>query len=111
MQMQVEEISGGITKINLDGDLDAKGSAEIDVSFAAVTAAREKVVVDLSKVGFLASIGIRTLLSAAKIMGRRSGRLVLTGANADVAKVLSISGVEQVLAIHPGLDEALAALA
>lgn len=111
MKMQHEELASGVTRVALEGDLDAKGSGEIEVSFAAVTGARLKIVVDLSAVGFMASIGIRTLLSAAKTVGRRGGRLVLAGANADVRKVLTVSGVDQVLPVHGDLEAALAALA
>jgi anti-anti-sigma factor len=110
MRMWVEELSGGVTKVALEGDLDAKGSAEIDVSFAAVTSARDKVVVDMAGVGFLASIGIRTLLSAAKTVSRRGGRMALLSPNSDVLKVLETSGVAQVMGIQADLDGALAAL-
>jgi len=111
MRMQVDELDGGVTKVTLEGDLDAKGSGEIEVSFAAITGARLKLVVDMSLVGFLASIGIRTLLSAAKTVTRRGGKLVLSGANADVTKVLEVSGAAQLLTLAAGQDEALAALA
>jgi len=111
MQMQVEELPGGVSRIKLDGDLDAKGSSEIEVSFAAVTSARDKVVVDLSKVGFLASIGIRSLLLAAKTISRRGGKMVLLAPNEDVEKVLVTSGANQVVAIQGNLEGALAAVA
>jgi anti-anti-sigma factor len=111
MEMVLQELEGGITRIGLAGDLDAKGAGEIDLRFQAVAAGRDKVVVDLSQVGFLASIGIRTLIMAAKAQGRRGGRLVVLDPHPEVEKVLLTCGVDALLPILFGLDAALAHLA
>ncbi len=111
MQMDVDEPVVGITRIVLSGDLDARGSGEIDVQFSAVAASRPKVVVDLTQVAFLASIGIRTLMLAAKANNRKGGKLVLLDPSDAVHKVLRTSGADTVLPVVRGLDSALAAVA
>jgi len=110
MRMDVKELDGGVVRITLDGDLDAKGSGEIEVQFAAVTSVHTKVVVDMAKVGFLASIGIRTLLSAARTAGRRGGKVVLLSPVAPVLKVLQVSGADTLVPIFGDLDAAVAAI-
>lgn len=112
MKMETEDLPGGVTRIVLNGDLDAKGSNEIDLQFQTVASSRLKVVVDLSQVGFLASIGIRTLMLAAKANGRKGGKLVLLDPGEPVHKVLKTCGADGVLAIvQGGLAAAVAAVA
>src|SRR5436305_1130268 len=60
--MEVEELSGGVTKVRLKGRLDIAGAAEIDLRFNALAGAQRAVIVDLSMVDFLASMGLRTLI-------------------------------------------------
>lgn len=105
--MTTETMAHGIIKIILVGDLDAKGAAEIDEQFQASVAANQKVLVDLGQVGFLASIGIRSLIMAAKVNGRNGGKLVLMDPNDFVAMVLEGSGADSVLSIVKGIDSAL----
>src|SRR5438105_2738881 len=53
--------------IRMSGKMDAIGTQQIDLKFTALTAtAKTAVLVDLSKVALLASIGIRTLVSKAQ---------------------------------------------
>jgi anti-anti-sigma factor len=111
MKMVVEELPSGVTHIRLDGALDAKGAGEIEVQFAAVTGNRLKLVIDLGGVDFLASIGIRTLLSAVKTVNRRGGKLVVADPTEAVAKVLRTCGADGVIPLIDGLDAAVAAVA
>jgi anti-anti-sigma factor len=94
----------------LEGDLDAQGTNEIDLQFQAVASSRPKVVVDLARVGFLASIGIRTLIMAAKANARKGGKLVLVNPGEMVQKVLTSCGADNVLAIEGSIDSALAGM-
>ncbi len=111
MKMDTEELEGGVTRIILTGDLDARGAGEIDLSFQAVAASRSKVVVDLSGVGFLASIGIRTLIQAVKANAGKGGRLVVLDPAEPVWKVITTCGADSLLPMAHGLDAAVAAVA
>ena len=64
-------------------------------------------VVDLTAVTFLASIGIRALITNAKALQQRGGKMVLfVGENAAVAKTLETTGID---ALIPMFSDALAA--
>lgn len=110
MKMHVETQPSGIAVIHLDGDLDAKGTGEIALQFAAVTDEQDKVLLDMAGVGFMASIGIRALLSASKVMNRRGGRLVVFRPTPPVEKVLKTCGADGILSIIHEMDAAQAAL-
>jgi anti-sigma B factor antagonist len=106
--MDVETLDGGVTRIRLEGDLDMKGAGEIEPRFTAVASAGDKVVVDLAGVRFLASIGIRSLLAAAKACARRGGKLALLDPSDAVAKVLTTCGADAVVPVVHGWNDALA---
>jgi anti-anti-sigma factor len=112
MQIDYEQLDGSIVKINLSGRMDVAGSQTIVGKFADLTAPPNKaVIVDLSRVAFLASVGIRTLLVYAKALRTRGGRMVLLNPDANVAKVLELSGVDISIGVFRDLQAACAALA
>lgn len=111
MELRYSEIENGIGVIKLIGDLDITGVGAIETRFAGYCAGENvRVVVDLSEVGFLASIGIRLLTLNAKAIASRSGRMVLLHPNPDVRHVLEITGIPAVIPIYDGLESAEAVL-
>ncbi|MEI7995748.1 MAG: STAS domain-containing protein [Methylococcaceae bacterium] len=68
MQIDSETFDNGILKVNLSGRLDVLGAQSIDMKFTALTATQKAhVLVDMSEVNFLASLGMRTLLSRLRL--------------------------------------------
>jgi anti-sigma B factor antagonist len=110
MDMQVAEIAQGVVRVTLVGRLDIQGAAKIDMGFSAVAGSNRGIVVDMSEVTFLASIGIRTLVLGAKTMQRRGGTLVLLRPVADVEKVLEMTGITDLLPILHDEAAAIAAV-
>ena len=111
MQIDSERLDREILRINLSGRLDVAGVKEIEGQFTALTAAPSKaVIVDLSKVAFLASIGIRVLLVNAKELGSRGGRMALLSPDATVTKVLELSGIDRTIGVFRDLETACAAV-
>ena len=110
MNIDAENLDGGLLKINLGGRLDVQGAQEIDLKFAGYTANQRAVVVDMSAVNFLASIGIRTLLLSAKAVGRRGGKMVLLNPDANVTHILEMAGIDTLIPICRSLDEARSAV-
>jgi anti-anti-sigma factor len=111
MHISSEELAGGVLRVNLEGRLDVTGAKEIDQKFALLTAApRSAVVVDLSRVVFLASIGIRLLLISAKDLESRGGRMALLSPDTTVAKVLELSGLDTTIGVFRDLKEACKAV-
>ena len=112
MQLESELLDHGIVKVNLAGRLDLAGAQAIDMKFTALTATRNApFLVDLSDVSFLASLGMRTLLSSAKAVSMRGGLMVLYNPQPNVLEVLEASGVTSLIPTFHDLDEAIGALA
>jgi anti-sigma B factor antagonist len=62
--------------------------------------------VDLSEVNFIASIGMRTLISSAKAQAKRGGKIVLFNAQPMVREALETAGVNQVVPLFDDLNSA-----
>jgi|SRR6185369_5666496 anti-sigma B factor antagonist len=109
MRMEQTELAGGTVKVTLTGPLDLTGAADIDKPLGIISGKYTKVIVDLTNVPFLASIGVRVLLKTARAIGSRNGRLVVFNANDDARKVLRSTGVDTVITVAADEGAALAA--
>ena len=110
MNLQVADISQDAVRVTLKGRLDIAGAAEIDLPFNTVIGSKRGVVVDLSDVTFLASIGIRVLVLGAKQLQRRGGNLVLLSPHPVAEKVLEMAGITDILIIVRDEASAVAAV-
>lgn len=109
--MDVIELEGGAKKVALDGRLDIEGTGEIELKFGAHTAAaRVPVIVDLTEVTFLASIGMRLLVSNAKALQAAGCPLVLLNPQDPVRKALETAGINALIPIHDDETSALEAI-
>jgi anti-anti-sigma factor len=109
MQLTVEDLEGGVTRVILDGRLDIAGTGTIDLRFNTIAGSRRSLVVDLSRVSFLASMGIRLLLTGAKAVQSKGGKMVLLSPGPEVEKALTMAGIDTVIPIYR--DDAGAAAA
>lgn len=112
MDMQVSELGGNITCVRLNGRLDAPGADGIDKRFtAAVVAGGRNAVIDLSGVSFVASMGIRMLIAAARGLHAKGAQLVLFGAQPLVYTVLDQAALDQIIPLVATEPQALERLA
>ncbi len=108
MDIEYVDINEDFRRINLSGRLDTAGSEAIATRFAVLAAsAKRRVLVDLTGVNFLSSMGIRSLIANAKAQQGRGGRLVLfVGGNAAVAKTLEATGIDVLIPMFADAAEA-----
>lgn len=111
MQFEISDLEGGIKQVKLIGRLDLTGTNEIDNRFTfAVSSGKTPVLVDMTDVEFLASIGMRLLLSNARALTRRGGKLVLLNPAPQVRETLVLAGFEQLIPMYDDFNEACEAL-
>lgn len=111
MNIAEQILDNDVKKINLSGRMDLDGVAQIEKDFAGMTKApATKVIVDMSEVPYMSSIGIRALLMNGKAVTGRGGKYVLMGTQADVRNVLEVSGIDKLIQICDGLDQAIDAV-
>ncbi|HZM20799.1 MAG TPA: STAS domain-containing protein [Anaerolineales bacterium] len=107
MELQYKELDNNIRFIKLTGRLDIIGTGEIETKFAGYSAGEKiRVIVDLSEVDFLSSIGIRLLMLTAKSVTSRGGKIVILSPIPDVQNVLEIAGIPSIIPIYSHLESA-----
>src|SRR5580658_3328652 len=99
MQISIADDTGPTAKMVLVGKLDIAGAEVIALPLATLSGSKSGVLIDMAGVSFLASIGIRHLVSASKALRRRGGSLVLLNPNDMVTEVLVSSGVDDMMKI------------
>jgi anti-anti-sigma factor len=109
MQIVTSE-SGATARVALSGRLDIAGAEAVALPLATLAGAKQGLIIDMSGVSFIASIGIRHLVTTAKALSRRNGRLVLLNPVTLVVEVLETSGLTDLLPIVHSESEALAAV-
>lgn len=110
MKLETETVAPGVTKANLIGKMDIAGAGAIDLHFNALTGSQRALIIDMTQVEFVASMGLRTLILGARTVASKRGRMVLLNPIADVEEVLRTAGVDAVVNIVRTLDEAIQAV-
>ncbi len=111
MGITSEELPGGITKVILDGSLDIAGAAAIDLKMNVIAGSAKAVLVDMQKVSFIGSMGLRTLIMPARAVMGHGGKMALFGTTELVTQALRTSGIDSVIPIFHDYDAAVASLA
>jgi anti-sigma B factor antagonist len=110
MHISILEDAGPTAKVSLTGKLDIAGADVVALPLATLSGSKRGLLIDMSGVTFISSIGIRHLVSASKALMRRGGRLVLLKPNETVVDVLLAAGVSDLMTIVQSEAEAVAAV-
>jgi anti-sigma B factor antagonist len=101
---------GGVPIVHASGEVDLDSAPELRRALAAAQAfALEAVVVDLSEVTFMDSAGIAVLVGGIRhaVDNHGSLRLVVPATAKTVRRVLAVTELDRILAIHGNVDEAV----
>lgn len=111
--MKVERSeTGGVVVFSLAGnepvEIDTANHEEFRAGFkAALEQADRRVVLDLSRVRFLDSAGMGSLLALRKLLAQQQGELVLAGMNRSVREIFSMVGFDVIFRTYAQLDQAV----
>ena len=108
MSISYNDIGENLRRIVISGRLDMPGTDSVASQLAELAAAPKKgVVVDLSAVSFLASIGIRALITSAKSVQQRGGKMVLVvSRGSTVIMSLEATGVDKFIPVFNNVSDA-----
>jgi anti-anti-sigma factor len=110
MELRIEALADGVTRAIPEGHWDIKGAAEIDLRLSALTGTGRPIILDLTEVTYLSSMGIRSIVMGAKKCRLRGGKLVLLSPKGNVAQVLTIAGIGTLVPIYSEIDAAILAV-
>jgi anti-sigma B factor antagonist len=110
MRLQSSELGGSIRLIKLSGALDIHGVNDVEVEFVRLcTGDNVCVLVDLSKVNYISSIGIPLLVNSAKAIARQGGKMALLNPKKTIGNILDLTGIPLIIPIYPDIKTATAA--
>jgi len=101
----------GIVSIAIKGRMDADSSPDAEkVVKEALGAEANRLLFDLGELEYLSSAGLRVLLSAAKEMRRRDGKIVLCALNEFVNEIFEVSGFQSLIPISDSVESGIEVL-
>lgn len=101
----------GVTKAKLSGRLDTANVNQVELSFTSgIVPKGQHTLVDLTEVSFIASLGIRMLLTVARALGRNQAQFVLFGPAPVVMEILETTAISEIIPVFGTEAEALAAV-
>jgi len=111
MRLQYSNLDSSTRLIKLSGALDIHGVRDVEVEFVRLCAGENIcVLVDLSKVNYISSIGIPLLVNSAKSLARQGGKMALLHPQKPVENVLELTGIPMVIPIYENVDTAVSDL-
>jgi len=111
MRLQYRELEKGIRVIKLSGALDYYGVSDVEVEFVQLCGGENVcVLVDLSKVNYISSIGIPLLINSARSVSRHGGKMALLKPQRSVEAVLEMAGIPLIIPIYHDPESAKAAI-
>jgi anti-sigma B factor antagonist len=99
---------GEVQVVELGGRLDNLSAAEFDRKIAELPGTR--IVLDLAKLDYISSAGLRSVLGALKRASAQGGKLALAAPVPSVLEVFEISGFITLVTVYPDRASAVAAL-
>ena len=111
MKLDISTLDNGVRLAKLSGKMDIQGVNQIGEEFSQkIGGAGIGTIVDMSEVSFIASLGMRTLLTAARDVMNHNGKLVILQPQDLVKEALTITGLTNLIPCYDNQDEAIAAL-
>jgi anti-sigma B factor antagonist len=91
----------------LEGEIDAASSISLDEALnEALSAGESQIAVDCNNLNYISSAGLGVFMSHIQEMKQEGIKLVLFGVNEKVKNVFDILGLDQLIKIVGGKDEA-----
>lgn len=106
-----EKIIGDICIISISGRIDTVTSKDVEAKLDGATEERkEKIIINLEKMDYISSVGLRVLLSALKKQKQNQGSLQLASLQPFVQNIFKITGLDKVFQIFPTEEAAFQSL-
>lgn len=104
--------AGEVHIVHVAGEIDVTSAAVLrDALEALIADGRRRLTLDLSDVTFLDSTGLGIVVGRLKRLARHGGTMTVAASHERVLRVFSITGLDQLLEIHEGLEGAVRAAA
>ncbi|AOZ94966.1 anti-sigma B factor antagonist [Butyrivibrio hungatei DSM 14810] len=98
--MTINKIANGADLIiALDGRLDTTTAPQLDDELKASLSGVKKLEIDLGKLEYISSAGLRVLLSAQKVMNKQ-GEMIVRNVSEEIKEIFEVTGFVDILTIE-----------
>jgi anti-anti-sigma factor len=106
-----QEKTGEVAIVRLAGRLDSGAAHAAEEGFNGVLGAgTPRLAIDMTKLDYISSAGLRVLLVIAKKVQQAKGKVALFGLSPNVREVFTVSGFDTIFSIVPDSAAAVAAV-
>ena len=110
MDIHVKKEAKGLI-VSIIGRLDAVSAGEFDKEMdGQIKKGESHFILDLSRLDYVSSAGLRSILSTSKRLKENKGTMTLCGLQGSVKEVFDISGFSSIFTIYESLENALKSL-
>jgi anti-sigma B factor antagonist len=93
-------------RLRIEGELDLYNAPAVQEELASIPLDIRFVLTDLTRLSFLDSAGIATLLATARRLAKRRGTMMLVSGDSSVLRALEVSGLDRYFEIRDDYDSA-----
>lgn len=101
----------GIEFVELEGSLDGKTAPELREQLRPILARAQRLILDMSRVDYLSSAGLRLLLLTYREVNAAHGKVVLLGVSREIQTVMSHTGFLSFFTLAESREQAAQAIA
>ncbi len=94
-----KNIENGAAAFVLEGRLDTTTAPQLETELKAALDGVTELTLDIEKLEYISSAGLRVLLSAQKVMNRQ-GEMKLTRVNETIMEIFEVTGFSDILTIE-----------
>ena len=94
-----ETRNGEALVIEVGGRLDATTAPELEKTIDGIPADVKELVIDMEKLEYISSAGLRVLLGAQKVMNKQ-GEMIVTNVSSDIQEIFDVTGFCDILNIQ-----------
>lgn len=95
-----------ITFVQIVGDIDSDSAPQVQAQVLPLAQANNKVILDMGRVGYMSSAGLRLLLLLHREINARQGQVALAGLKAEIKDTMSLTGFLNFFTVYATVEAA-----
>lgn len=105
------EHEGSTLIASVEGRVDGSNARKFHTTLEeSISRDDDRVVLDLEKLRYLSSAGLRVILMTAKMLQGRKAKFAVCGLSASIKEVFEISGFDKIISVYDSRSEAVIAV-
>jgi anti-sigma B factor antagonist len=92
----------------IEGEIDSSSASDVTETIIPLATEKSNIILDMTKVEYMSSAGLRTLLSIHRQAVAKEAKLILVGLSEDIKDTMSVTGFLNFFTVSDSVEKALA---